>query len=314
MTQFQASTARGIALMCAASLSMVGLDVTAKLLLADYSLSQLVLLRSMFSAVFIGWFALSQGGIRSLRSQQPVWHGLRTLLMATSMYAFFYALPRIPLATVLTIAFAAPLVVTALSRPFLGELVGPWRWVAVLFGFFGVLVVLRPDTGLSEPAAWVALCGAVTYALLSLTARKLNTTESTGALSFYLFLAPMLLGAVGAWSNWRAPTPTGWMLFVLCGSFGGLAFLLMNAAFRHAQAAVLVPFDYTGLIWAAAAGFLIWGEVPARDTWIGAAIIIASGLFILYRETRVDKSDLQADFPLQDALIPSVEQEPKPPE
>ncbi len=314
MTQFQASTARGIALMCGASMSMVGLDVTAKLLLDTYSLSQLAMLRSIFSAAFIGWFALKQDGIDSLKTKQPFWHFLRTLLMATSMYAFFYALPQIPLATILTIAFAAPLVVTALSRPFLGEPVGAWRWGAVLVGFFGVLVVLRPDTGFSEPAAWVALFGALTYALLSLTARKLSATESTVALSFYLFLAPMFIGAIGAWFSWRTPTPLHWLMFVLCGSFGGLAFMLMNAAFRHAQAAVLVPFDYTGLIWAAGAGFLIWGEVPARATWIGAAIIVSSGLFILYRETRAHKTDLQADFPLQEALIPRVERKSKAPE
>jgi drug/metabolite transporter (DMT)-like permease len=187
---------------------------------------------------------------------------------------------------VLTIAFAAPIVVTALSRPFLGEAVGPWRWGAVLVGFAGVMVVLQPGRGITEPAAWIALGGATTYALLSLTARKLSTSESPIALSLYMFPAPILFSAFGAWVNWLPPSPIDWLLFVAAGVFGGLSFILMNAAFRHADAAVLVPFDYTGLIWAGAAGYLIWQEVPDRNTFTGAAIIVASGLFILYRETR----------------------------
>jgi len=272
--------------MCAAAASMVGLDVCAKFLLERYGISQLVLLRCAFSVLFILAFALRQGGGRVLATHRPGWHLLRTLLMAASMYAFFFALPRIPLATVLPIAFAAPIVVTALSRPLLGEAVGPWRWAAVLIGFSGVMVVLQPGRGMIDPAAWVALVGAMTYALLSLTARKLAGQESPLALSLYLFPAPLLIAAFGAWTNWLPPSPIDWLLFVAAGVFGGLAFLLMNAAFRHADAAVLVPFDYTGLIWAGAAGFLIWREVPDSNTFAGAAIIVASGLFILYRETR----------------------------
>jgi drug/metabolite transporter (DMT)-like permease len=308
-----ASVPRGIALMCGAALSMVGLDVTAKLLLETYGLSQLVFLRCGFSMLFIGWYALQTSGRRGLVTRQPGWHLLRTGLMAASMFAFFYALPLIPLAMLLTIAFAAPLVVTALSRPFLGEAVGPWRWGAVLVGFAGVLVVLQPQTGLGNPAAWIALIGAVTYALLSLSARKLNATESTAALSLYLFPAPLLIGAAGAWSSWQAPGLLHWLMFVACGAFGGLAFVLMNAAFRHANAAVLVPFDYTGLVWASLAGFVIWSEVPAPSTWLGAAIIIASGLFILYRETRLHRAEPQADFPLQEAVVGRVDMgsEPK---
>jgi drug/metabolite transporter (DMT)-like permease len=285
-TATQPRVARGILLMCAAAASMVGLDVCAKLLLERYGISQLVLLRCAFSVLFIVAFALQQGGGRVLATRQPGWHLLRTLLMTASMYAFFFALPRIPLAMVLTIAFAAPIVVTALSRPFLGEAVGPWRWAAVLVGFAGVMVVLQPGRGITEPAAWVALGGAFTYALLSLTARKLSTSESPIALSLYMFPAPVLIAAFGAWVNWLPPTPLDWLLFVAAGVFGGLAFMLMNAAFRHADAAVLVPFDYTGLVWAGAAGYLIWREVPDNNTFTGAAIIVASGLFILYRETR----------------------------
>jgi len=297
---------RGIALMCAGVFSMLGLDISAKWLLADYGLSQLVLLRCSFSLLLILLYACTQLGPRTLQTRRPQWHALRSVVMAGSMFAFFYALPRMPLADVLILAFTAPLIVTALSWPVLGEAVGPWRWGAVLAGFIGVLVVLRPGAGLVDPAALIALAGAFLYALLSLSARRLSVTESTAALSLYLFPAPMLISVPFAIGDWIPPSPVDWLLFAACGLFGGMAFVLITGAFRHAPAALLVPFEYTGLVWAAGAGFLIWGEVPTVATWVGGAIIVASGLFILYRETRTHRAQPQADFPLQESVVPRV--------
>ena len=273
--------------MCAGMLCMVGLDIVAKWLLQNYSLSQLVVLRCSFSVILIFWFATARDGLSSIQSARPGWHLVRSLLMAGSMFAFFHALRRLPLAEVLTIAFAAPLIVTALSRPVLGEYVGRWRWVSVLVGFCGVLIVLRPGSGLIQPAALIALFGAAMYAVLSLTSRRLSQTESTASLSLYIFGIPWLIGAAGSFGDWIAPGAIDWLLFALCGTFGGLAFVFINSAYRRAPAAAIVPFEYTGLIWAGAGGFLIWGEVPASTTWLGAAIIIASGLFIIYRETMI---------------------------
>ncbi len=297
---------RGIALMCAGVLAMLGLDISAKWLLADYGLSQLVLLRCFFSLSLILLYALTRLGPQTLKTARPQWHALRSVVMAGSMFAFFYALPRMPLADVLIIAFAAPLIVTALSWPALGEAVGPWRWTAVLTGFAGVLIVLQPGAGLVDPAALIALTGAFLYALLSLSARRLSVTESTVALSLYLFPVPMLISVPFAVGNWIQPPPVDWLLFAACGLFGGLAFVLITGAFRHAPAALLVPFEYTGLVWAAGAGFLIWEEVPTASTWIGGAIIVASGLFILYRETLTHRAQPQADFPLQESVVPRV--------
>lgn len=299
-----AESGRGIALMCLGVLCMVGLDICAKWLLQRYGIAQLVLLRCAFSAALIFWYGLVRSGRGALATRRPQWHLLRSLLMSGSMFAFFYALPRIPLADVLTYAFAAPLIVTALSRPLLGEHVGPWRWLAVLCGFAGVLVVLQPGAGLVDPAALFALAGAALYALLSLSARHLSETESTIALSLYLFPLPMLISAPFAARAWLEPTAVEWLLFAACGLFGGFAFVCMNAAFRRAPPALLVPFEYTGLVWAAAGGFLVWGEVPSARTWLGACIIIASGLAILYRERRIKRPEPQADFPLQESVVP----------
>jgi drug/metabolite transporter (DMT)-like permease len=299
----QGQTAGGIAYMLAGVICMVGLDASAKWLLADYSLYQLIFLRCSFSLLFIFWYGLTQDGMRAFATSRAGWHVVRSVLSAGSMFAFFHAIRFIPLADVMTLAFVAPLIVTALSRPFLGESVGPWRWGAVVVGFVGVLIVLQPGGDMLHPSAFIALAGAALYALVSLTGRKLSRTETTLSLSFWMFWLPWLLGAVGSVSAWVPPDPLDWALFALCGFFGGLAFVFMNAAFRRAPAAVIVPFEYTGLIWAALIGFLIWDEVPGRSTWLGAAVIIASGIFILYRETLANRSSLQANFPLQEACV-----------
>jgi len=307
MSSADRSSLIGIVLMCLGAICMVGLDVTARWLMQTYSLPQMVLLRCVFSIVLILGFVAARREMAALSTKRPGWHVLRSVLMAGSTFAFFHALRYIALADVIIIAFAAPLIVTSLSRPFLGEPVGPWRWAAVIVGFSGVLVVLQPGSELMHPAALVALGGSVMYASLSLTARKLSVTESTPALTLYLFIVPGVLGAVGSIGNWITPGAADWAMFVLCGTFGGLAFVFINAAFRRAQASLIVPFEYTGLIWAAAAGFWFWGEVPRANTWFGAAIIIASGLFILFRETVTrPRPQAQLDFPMQEvvAVVP----------
>jgi drug/metabolite transporter (DMT)-like permease len=134
----------GIALICLGAICMVGLDASARMLLETYSLPQLVLLRCLFSISLIIAFTAARSGFAALRTHRPGWHVFRSFLMAGSMFAFFHALRHIPLADVIVIAFAAPLIITSLSRPFLGEPVGPWRWAAVIVGFVGVLVVFRP--------------------------------------------------------------------------------------------------------------------------------------------------------------------------
>lgn len=297
------SIAAGIIYMCLGVVAMVALDVTARWLMQTYSLPQLVFLRSSFSAMLIFGYVALRGQLRSLSTRRPGWQFIRSMLMAGSMFAFFHALRFIPLADVVIIAFAAPIIVTSLSQPLLGETVGAWRWSAVIVGFCGVLIVLRPGSGMMHPAALIAFAGSVMYALLSLTARKLSSTESTASLSIYAFLVPLILGAAASPKGWITPDLTGWISFALCGLFGGLAIVFINAAYQRAAAAVIVPFEYTGLIWASAAGFVIWGEIPKLNDLFGAAIIIASGLVILFRETRIQhRPQAQLDFPLQEVV------------
>lgn len=293
----------GIVYMCFGALCMVALDVAVRTLLEKYSLTQVILLRSGFALVLIAMIIFQRGRTAVLRTRRSRWHLLRSLLMTGSMFTFFYAIKYLPLADVIVIAFAAPLIVTALSRPFLGEHVGPWRWAAVIAGFVGVLIVFQPGFVIVHPAAFVALAGATFYAGLALTARKLSRTESPWSLSLYSFIGPTLVAGAASIGTWQRPDLADWAVFALSGMFGALAFLFVNEAYSRAPAAIIVPFEYTGLIWATTAGYVFWDEIPGLNTWIGAAIIIASGLLILFRETIVRPGpDAALDFPFQEVV------------
>lgn len=262
----------------------LGLDLCAKWLLATYSLEQFVFLRSVLGLLTFLLIARWYGGIKSLKTQRWQWHLLRTVLACSTMFGFFYGLSRMPLVNTLTLAFTAPLIVTALSVPFLGEQVGWRRWLAVIAGFAGVLIILRPGAGIMDLASVAVLIAAFGYAGLALTARKLATTESSFALSTYVIAGPMLASALVLPGNYTAPNAADWGLFALAGLCSAGAWVGIVGGYRRAAPAVLAPFEYTALIGAAIAGYLIWDEVPDRYVVIGGAIIILSGLYVVYRE------------------------------
>lgn len=262
----------------------LGLDLCAKWLLADYSLAQFVFLRSTFGFLVFVLIARWYGGWTGLKTTRWRWHLLRTALASIAMFGFFYGLSKMPLVNALTLAFTAPLIVTALSVPMLGEHVGWRRWVAVMFGFAGVLIILRPGSGLLSPAALAVLAAAVAYAGLAITARKLAATETTLSLSVYVILGPFLISAFFVPGNFVLPTASGWFFFVLAGICSAAAWVGIVGGYRRASPAVLAPFEYSALIGAAAAGYWIWGEVPDRWVITGGLVIIGSGLFVVYRE------------------------------
>jgi len=166
---------------------------------------------------------------------------------------------------------------TALSGPFLGEVVGKWRWTAVLIGFVDLGTIF-------------AFIASVTYALLLLTSRKLANKENIYNLSFYIFIGPTFVGGLGSSINWVVPTAEAWILFFVCGVVGGLGFVMFNLAFQKAEASLLAPFEYTGLIWASVAGYYLFAETIDVNIWLGASIIILGGLIIFSRESARLKS------------------------
>jgi drug/metabolite transporter (DMT)-like permease len=263
----------------------LGLDLCAKAILETYPLEQFVFLRSLIGLLLFLLLARQFGGMKSLITDRWGWHLLRTLLACGAMFGFFFGLSQMPLIDALTLGFTAPLIMTALSVPLLGEHVGWRRWLAVVAGFAGVLMILRPGTGTLSPAALSVLFAALCYACLAITARKLADTESTFGLSVYVIAGPMIIsGVLSIDGDWKAPDAVGWTLFLAAGVCSVIAWIGLVGGYRRAPPAVLAPFEYTALIAGAAAGYLIWNEVPDRWVIAGAMIIISSGLYIVYRE------------------------------
>jgi len=275
----------GISYMLFAVFLMVCLDVVAKILLKNYHVMQVTFLRGGISLLIIGGAGYLVRGKDSFKTQYWKWHILRTVLMTISSITFFVALSLIPLVNCMVIVFISPIVMTALSGPFLGEVVGKWRWSAVAIGFIGILLILQPSGGFVDLGTIYAFIAAITYALLSLTSRKLANKETTYNLSFYMFIGPTLVGGVGSSLNWVIPTTEAWILFILCGVLGGAAFIFFNLAYQKAEASLLASFEYTGLIWASIAGYYLFAETIDANIWLGASIIIVGGLIIILRES-----------------------------
>ena len=269
----------------------LGLDLCAKEILQTYSLQQFVLMRSGIGvAIFLVLAPRFFGGFRMLRTRRWKWHLLRTLLAVGAMYGFFYGLSRMPLVNALTLGFTAPLMVTALSVPLLGEQVGWRRWMAVLVGFLGTLIMLRPGSGDFTFASVAILFAAFCYACQAISARYL-ATESMLSLSVYVVVGPLLVaGTLIDGDNWLPPDTTGWVLLCGAGICSVIAWVGFINGYRSASPAILAPFEYAALIGGAIAGYLIWDEVPDRWVVIGGATIIASGLYVVYREVGLKNS------------------------
>jgi drug/metabolite transporter (DMT)-like permease len=250
---------------------------------------ELVFTNALFSLVPVGLVSLRRGGIARLRTRRLQLHVLRGLCGLAGGLLAFYAYSQLPLADAYSIIFATPLLITALSVPILGEQVGWRRWSAVGIGFLGVLIMLQPGAAPIGPGSIAALAAACCSAFSILLVRKLSTTESTAAIALYSNLTVVV--AMGALLPFGMTVPNlpDFLLMAASGLVGGTALLVLIAAYRRAPAALVAPFQYSQMVWAIAIGFLIWRDVPDPAKLLGAAIVAASGLFILYRETTLGR-------------------------
>lgn len=219
------------------------------------------------------------------RTSRPWAQAIRALFLLVSTGLNFFAIQYMQLAETSAITFAAPLIVTLLAGPVLGEWAGPRRWAAVIVGFIGVIVIVQPEPGAFQPAALLSVGAAFCYAGYALTTRMLSATESAGGMLVYgsLLSTAVLTPALPA----VAMVPDSWLLvagLIFTGLAGALGHWFLIIANRHAPATVLAPFSYTQIIWMVAAGFFAFGDVPHLSTLFGALIIISSGLYVLYRE------------------------------
>jgi drug/metabolite transporter (DMT)-like permease len=260
--------------------------------------------RQVFSMFPVISFVMHQGGFSVLRTQRPFGHLFRGLIGNSAMIIFFLSVARLPLADANALSFASPLFVTALSMPLLGEAVGRHRWSAVAVGFVGVVIMTNPSGAIFSGAAGIGaglgVLAAFMSALMTITIRQLNKTEAPATIVFYFAtIGTLFFGAMLAFF-WVAPNVREWVGLTVVGLIGGVSQLLMTYAYRHAPASTLAPFGYVSILWSTLLGFLIWSDLPGSRIMIGSAIVIASGLYIIYRETR--RQPKVTAQPLSDAL------------
>ncbi|OYQ35822.1 hypothetical protein CHU95_05995 [Niveispirillum lacus] len=278
-------TQAGIGFFVLATLLFGIMDALIKQVGQTYGTWQIMFFRAVFSLLPIGLLIAHTGGLMSLRTKSVTAHAARSLMGVAAAYGFFYAFSVMPLADVYAIGFAAPLFMTALSVPVLKEKVGWRRWLAVLVGFGGVMVMLRPGQGMFSVVALIPLGAAFFYALSMLFVRALSRTESNGAITFYFVTTMGVVSGVCMIPGWRTPDAMGLMLLALIGIIGGVAQIVFTQAFRLAAPSLLAPFEYVAMIWAAGFGYIFFAEVPDTALWAGCAIVAASGLYIIHRET-----------------------------
>lgn len=260
-------------------------DALGKWLVADYTVGQVLMIRSLGAFILLLPWIIR--GIRGLLSPDQPWLNLlRVSLMVAEVATFYFAVRGLPLADVMTFYMASPLIVTALSVPLLGEKVGPRRWAAVLVGFVGVLIVLRPTGAALSPSALVALLGATMFSLVLIVTRRLRQTGGLGLIT-YQVVGTGLAGAASVPFAWVPPTGFDWALLLGLGVVAMGAHLCMNKALSLAPASVVAPYQYSSIAIAAALGWAIWGDVPTPQVVIGNLVIIASGLFVYYRERQL---------------------------
>jgi drug/metabolite transporter (DMT)-like permease len=280
-------TLRGIFLMCAGVALFPLMNAEVKLLAAHYPVLEITWARFTGHLIVMLIVFLPQYGRRLIATRRPLAQIARSLLMLISNGVFVAAIGSVPLATASAIGFTSPLIVTALSVPLLRERVGWRRWSAVCVGFAGALLIIRPGTGLHDPAVLLLLLSSGAYALYQIATRWVMAHDSPA--TGIIFAA--LLGSLG--TTVMLPfifvMPHGlldWAMLLSLGCFGGFGHLLVIKAFQAAPASVIAPLGYVELLGTATLGFFIFGNFPDAVTWVGALIIIASGLYIAMRERK----------------------------
>ncbi len=262
-------------------------DATAKWLVStDYPIIQVIAIRGWFISLMLVTWVLVTRQISALKTSRPWGHSLRFLICFFAPLLMFRALRDMPLADVTVIVFGSTFMTTALSVFFFKEKVGIHRWSAVVLGMVGVVIALRPGTGVFTTAAVFALLAGLSFAGINLTTRWLRDTESALRQVFYLMLGITVLSSAILPFFWIPVYSGDWIIFAALGLFTILGYIFLTRAFMVAPTGLVAPFEYTVLIWAVIFGFLIWGEVPDRYVWTGAGIIVSSGIYLISRESR----------------------------
>lgn len=293
---------------CAAvGISSAG-DSVVKWLSGNYPVHQILVVRCLIGIPILAFIVHKQSSLASLVSPGTGLSLLRGLIMSSAYLAFILSIAAMPLADSVAIYFAMPLIVAVIAGPLLGEHVALHRWIAIIAGLIGVIIMINPGSGVFEPAALLSLYSAFGYAVSQTLARRVVRRVPPAAMAFhanatYLSLAIILaviftqldLGAVQHKSvaflarPWHWPTPIDFGAMLLLGSTVAFAMVLFAMAYKSAESSFVAPFEYSAMFWAAALGFLVFGDVPGMRTLWGGAIVLVAGLFMLWADRRKDR-------------------------
>lgn len=279
-------------------------DLAIKALSGTYALHQVILIRAFVGmAIVLILMAMSPRGFAQMRTRRWREHLLRVCIVMVSNVTYFLGLAALPLADAVATAFISPLLITMMSALILGEYVGPRRWAAVAVGLIGVLIMVRPGSGVIQPAAILVLISAFCYASSNLMTRRMRQTESAATFSFYIQLGFIIVStSMGLWTGdghlaqsdgvlaflfrpWIVPHAHDWWAFAATGAAVGVGGLMMSQAYRTAEAALVAPFEYIGMPMAIFWGVVVFGTWPDHHAWAGIALICGAGLYTLWRET-----------------------------
>lgn len=276
----------GILLLVCAMMLVPMMDGLAKFLSADFSTPQVVWGRYFFHLAFLLPLVLWRYGRSALLPKRPVTQVLRGGLLLGSTILFFAAIRTMPLADAIALIFVYPFVVTALSPLLLGESVGIRRWSAVLVGFAGALIVIRPGLGVFQWSALLAVSAGTLYAFYVIATRKLAGSSPPLVTLAYSALLGAVVMSVVVPAFWLPPTPRDWAMMALMGLIGAVGHFLLIKAYEQAPASLLSPYGYSEMVMAVVVGFVAFGDFPDAGTWLGVAVIIASGVYIAVRERK----------------------------
>lgn len=278
--------------LCLAMMLAAGIDVIAKLLTENFDTPQIVFLRSLFAIPFAFVICYKQKTVAQLSQPLWGWQLYRGLLTVGAQFGFFFGLAYLDLVTALMLAYISPVLIVLAASFLLGERVSLKRWLGVTIAFSGVLIILNPKEFEVQPAMIAILLSMVCWALLSISNRQLSDRLDPSVLGFYTTPISVLVGASLVYDDWTNPSITEWALYILMAIFGALTQYFAAMAYKYAQAGAIAPLEYSNLIWAALAAWLIWGDLPDPFIWAGGALIILGGIVSL----RVKETQIQPNY------------------
>ncbi len=285
---------RGVLCMLIAVAAFCFMDASMKVLAPHYPPMQVAALRGLTSLPLVLAWALVDGGLKPLiRVRWPL-HLVRGVLSVIMLVGFVYGIARLPLTEAYSLFFVAPLLITALAGPILGETVGWRRWTAIAVGLGGTLIVLRPTgSGMLSLGGLAIIVSATGYALSAITVRVLGRTDTTQSMVVWMLAMLSVFAVALAWREWLPVDPAHWKPIAVLGVAGAIGQWGITEAFRRAPASLLAPLEYTALVWGLGFDWYLWNTLPDRTTWLGAAVIVVCGLYLV----RGERVHIEAEHP-----------------